>query len=228
VYGSLYIVSTPIGNLDDITCRAIQVLNQVNVIAVEDTRVTKRLLSKYDIKNQMLVYNNFNESKSSKKLIHLLKNGNDVALVSDAGTPCISDPGYSLVNEARKENLNIFSVPGPCALVAALSTSGLPSDSFYFEGFLPKKKGRQTKFKFLANLECSIVIYESPNRIIKTLNDIKLFFGDERIVSVQREITKIYEQAFIGNISEVLKKFIDKKNKGEFVIIIAKESFKYE
>jgi len=226
VYGSLYIVSTPIGNLNDITSRAIEVLKQVNIIAVEDTRVTKRLLSKFDIKNQMIVYNNFNESKISKKLIHLLKDGNDIALVSDAGTPCISDPGYRLVNEARKENLNIFSVPGACALVAALSTSGLPSDSFYFEGFLPKKKGRQTKFKFLSNLECSIIIYESPNRIVKTLKDIKLFLGDKRIVSIQREITKIYEESFIGNISEVLKKISDRKNKGEFVIIIAKEGFK--
>ena len=226
MYGSLYIVSTPIGNLNDITSRAIEVLKQVNIIAVEDTRVTKRLLSKFDIKNQMIVYNNFNESKISKKLIHLLKDGNDIALVSDAGTPCISDPGYRLVNEARKENLNIFSVPGTCALVAALSTSGLPSDSFYFEGFLPKKKGRQTKFKFLSNLECSIIIYESPNRIVKTLKDIKLFLGDKRIVSVHREITKIYEESFIGNISEVLKKISDRKNKGEFVIIIAKEGFK--
>ena len=226
MYGSLYIVSTPIGNLNDITSRAIEVLKQVNIIAVEDTRVTKRLLSKFDIKNQMIVYNNFNESKISKKLIHLLKDGNDIALVSDAGTPCISDPGYRLVNEARKENLNIFSVPGACALVAALSTSGLPSDSFYFEGFLPKKKGRQTKFKFLSNLECSIIIYESPNRVVKTLKDIKLFLGDKRIVSVNREITKIYEESFIGNISEVLKKISDRKNKGEFVIIIAKEGFK--
>lgn len=226
MYGSLYIVSTPIGNLNDITSRAIEVLKQVNIIAVEDTRVTKRLLSKFDIKNQMIVYNNFNESKISKKLIHLLKDGNDIALVSDAGTPCISDPGYRLINEARKENLNIFSVPGACALVAALSTSGLPSDSFYFEGFLPKKKGRQTKFKFLSNLECSIIIYESPNRVVKTLKDIKLFLGDKRIVSVNREITKIYEESFIGNISEVLKKISDRKNKGEFVIIIAKEGFK--
>tara|TARA_B100000900_G_C20509702_1_gene687429 strand:- start:72 stop:755 length:684 start_codon:yes stop_codon:yes gene_type:complete len=226
VYGSLYIVSTPIGNLNDITSRAIEVLKQVNILAVEDTRVTKRLLSKFDIKNQMIVYNNFNESKISKKLIHLLKDGNDIALVSDAGTPCISDPGYRLVSEARKENLNIFSVPGACALVAALSTSGLPSDSFYFEGFLPKKKGRQTKFKFLSSLECSIIIYESPNRVVKTLKDIKLFLGDKRIVSLQREITKIYEESFIGNISEVLNKISDRKNKGEFVIIIAKEGFK--
>ncbi len=226
MYGSLYIVSTPIGNLNDITSRAIEVLKQVNILAVEDTRVTKRLLSKFDIKNQMIVYNNFNESKISKKLIHLLKDGNDIALVSDAGTPCISDPGYRLVSEARKENLNIFSVPGACALVAALSTSGLPSDSFYFEGFLPKKKGRQTKFKFLSSLECSIIIYESPNRVVKTLKDIKLFLGDKRIVSLQREITKIYEESFIGNISEVLNKISDRKNKGEFVIIIAKEGFK--
>ena len=223
--GSLYIVSTPIGNLEDISQRALKVITDVSFLAVEDTRISGRLLKRYNIENKMIVYNNFNETKKHNNIIELIKEGNDVALLSDAGTPCISDPGFRLVNSARKEKINIYSIPGPSAVIAALSTSGLPSDTFYFEGFLPKKKGRQTKFDFLINLDCTIVIYESPKRISKTISDIKEYFGEKRIVSIQREITKMYEEVFTGSVIDAYEKFYDKNNKGEFVIVIANKNF---
>ena len=151
--GNLYIVSTPIGNLNDISNRALEIFSEVKFIAVEDTRVSKRLLNKYNINNQLIIYNTFNESKQCNKIIELLKEGDNIALITDAGTPCISDPGYLLVNACRKKEINVFSIPGASSAIASLSISGLPSDSFYFEGFLPKKKGRQTKFNFLNTLE---------------------------------------------------------------------------
>jgi len=225
VYGNLYIVSTPIGNLSDISNRALEILSKVNFIAVEDTRVSKKLLNKYKINNKMMVYNNFNESKQCDKIINLLDSGNDVALITDAGTPCISDPGYLLVNGCRKKEIDIFSIPGPSSAIAALSISGLPSDSFYFEGFLPKKKGRQTKFNFLNTLDCTIIIFESPKRVLKTLLDIKKYMGGERRVSIHREITKMYEESFWGSIDESIDYFSSKNCKGEFVFIVAKDSY---
>jgi len=225
VYGNLYIVSTPIGNLSDISNRALEILSKVNCIAVEDTRVSKKLLNKYKIDNKMIVYNNFNESKQCDKIINLLDSENDIALITDAGTPCISDPGYLLVNKCRKKGINIFSIPGPSSAIAALSISGLPSDSFYFEGFLPKKKGRQTKFNFLNTLDCTVIIFESPKRILKTLLDIKKYMGGERRISIHREITKMYEEAFWGSIDESIDYFSSKNCKGEFVFIVAKESY---
>ena len=223
--GDLYIVSTPIGNLSDISNRALEILSKVEIVAVEDTRVSKKLLNKYDIDNKMIIYNNFNESKQYNKIINLLESGNDVALISDAGTPCISDPGYLLVNECRKKEINVFSIPGPSSVIAALSISGLPSDSFYFEGFLPKKKGRKTKFEFLNTLDCTIVIFESPKRVLKTLLDISKHIGINRRISIHREITKMYEEVFWGTVNESIDYFSNKNCKGEFVILLAKESY---
>jgi 16S rRNA (cytidine1402-2'-O)-methyltransferase len=225
VAGILYVVATPIGNLGDMTRRAIDVLSDVDVIASEDTRVTRRLLSHFDIENRCVSYHDNNEQYRSEELVKSLIDGNSVALVSDAGTPCISDPGYRVVNLAKKSGIKVVSVPGPSAVTAALSISGLPTDHFFFEGFLPKKKGRQTRFQFLSSLEASIVVYESPMRIIKTLNDISTLMGDTRIVSVCREITKKFEEAFMGTIGDAIAYFSQKNPKGEFVIIIAKNGY---
>ncbi len=223
--GILYVVATPIGNLGDMTRRAIDVLSDVDVIASEDTRVTRRLLSHFDIENRCVSYHDNNEQYRSEELVKSLIDGNSVALVSDAGTPCISDPGYRVVNLAKQSGIEVVSVPGPSAVTAALSISGLPTDHFFFEGFLPKKKGRQTRFQFLSSLEASIVVYESPMRIIKTLNDISTLMGDTRIVSVCREITKKFEEAFMGTIGDAIAYFSQKNPKGEFVIIIAKNGY---
>jgi 16S rRNA (cytidine1402-2'-O)-methyltransferase len=225
VAGILYVVATPIGNLGDMTRRAIDVLSDVDVIASEDTRVTRRLLSHFDIENRCVSYHDNNEQYRSEELVRSLIDGNSVALVSDAGTPCISDPGYRVVNLAKQSGIEVVSVPGPSAVTAALSISGLPTDHFFFEGFLPKKKGRQTRFQFLSSLEASIVVYESPMRIIKTLNDISTLMGDTRIVSVCREITKKFEEAFMGTIGDAIAYFSQKNPKGEFVIIIAKNGY---
>ena len=223
--GVLYVVATPIGNLGDMTRRAVEVLGLVDVIASEDTRVTRRLLTHFDIKNRCLSYHDKNEQYRSEELVNSLIDGNSVALVSDAGTPCISDPGYRIVNLAKQSGIEVVSVPGPSAVTAALSISGLPTDHFFFEGFLPKKKGRQTRFKFLKSLEASVVVYESPMRIIKTLNDISTFMGDIRIVSVCREITKKFEETFMGTIGDAITYFSQKNPKGEFVIVIAKDGY---
>jgi 16S rRNA (cytidine1402-2'-O)-methyltransferase len=170
-------------------------------------------------------YHDKNEQYRSEELVNSLIDGNSVALVSDAGTPCISDPGYRIVNLAKQSGIEVVSVPGPSAVTAALSISGLPTDHFFFEGFLPKKKGRQTRFKFLKSLEASVVVYESPMRIIKTLNDISTFMGDIRIVSVCREITKKFEETFMGTIGDAITYFSQKNPKGEFVIVIAKDGY---
>jgi|TARA_B110000467_G_scaffold83120_1_gene75000 16S rRNA (cytidine1402-2'-O)-methyltransferase len=225
VTGVLYVVATPIGNLGDMTRRAVEVLGLVDVIASEDTRVTRRLLTHFDIENRCVSYHDKNEQYRSEELVNSLIDGNSVALVSDAGTPCISDPGYRIVNLAKQSGIEVVSVPGPSAVTAALSISGLPTDHFFFEGFLPKKKGRQTRFKFLKSLEASVVVYESPMRIIKTLNDISTFMGDIRIVSVCREITKKFEETFMGTIGDAITYFSQKNPKGEFVIVIAKDGY---
>ena len=223
--GILYVVATPIGNLGDMTRRAINVLAEVDLIASEDTRVTRRLLSHFEIENRYISYHEKNEIYRAEELVDSLCVGNSVALVSDAGTPCISDPGYRIVNLAKQSGVEVVSVPGPSAVTAALSISGLPTDHFYFEGFLPKKKGRQTRFIFLSKLEASVVIYESPMRIIKTLNDISGFMGSHRVLSVCREITKKFEEVFMGTVDEAIDYFSQKNAKGEFVIVIAKDGY---
>lgn len=223
--GKLYIVSTPIGNLLDISKRAINILSEVDFVFCEDTRVTKKLFNKYNIVNKLKVFNNINEHYKTNDVINILNDGKDVAIVSDAGTPCISDPGYRVVNAARKNNYDVITIPGPCSVIAALSISGLPTDNFFYQGFLPKKKGRQTKFNELSKIDCSVIIFESPKRVHKTLIDIHKYMGN-RVVSLCRELTKMYEEVIVDKVSHFLDKKELLKLKGEYVIIVAKEDYK--
>jgi 16S rRNA (cytidine1402-2'-O)-methyltransferase len=216
--GNLFVVSTPIGNLNDVTHRAIETLGKVSLIAAEDTRRTKILLNRYEIKTPLSSYNSFNKIKKSKDFIERLKKGNDLALVSDAGTPGISDPHYQLVNAAIEKGVSIYSIPGSSALLAALTVSGLPMDRFIFEGFLPRKKGRTTILENLANERRTIVIFESPNRIEKTLQDLYRFFGDRKI-AITRELTKMYEEVIRGNLEDIST--LTRTWKGEITVVIA-------
>ncbi len=218
--GKLYIVATPIGNLDDITFRAVEVLRQVDIIACEDTRRMKILSEKYGVAKKLVSYYIYNERQRAEDLISELKSNKNVALVSDSGTPGISDPGYVLIKRAIEENIPVVPIPGPTALICALVASGLPMDEFVFVGFLPHKKGRKTKLQRLAQEERTLIIYESPHRILKTLNELLENFGD-RQVAVAKELTKIHEEFFRGKISEVLRKLTPDKIKGEFVIVIS-------
>ena len=223
--GYLYIVSTPIGNLKDISSRALTTLSEVDLIACEDSRISRKLLSHYKIKNKLITYNNFNEINMMKKIYNYLLEDKNIALISDAGTPCISDPGYRLVNMATLNNIKVLSIPGASSVHAALSISGLPTDNFFFQGFLPKKKGRKTKFETLKELECTIILFESPKRIKKTFKDIHFYLGN-RVVSVCKEITKIYEKVYLDDINNIISFFDDVNPKGEYVILIAKEDYK--
>ena len=222
--GKLYVVGTPIGNLDDLTFRAKRILNEVSLIAAEDTRVSQKLLKYYKIKNKLVSYHDYNEVRQSIKLIEMIKEGIDIAIISDAGTPCISDPGYRIVNLAQKENIKVISIPGPSSIIAALSISGVPTDRFYFEGFLPPKKGRKTRFELLATLPVTIVIFESPHKLIKTLNEINDYWGG-RIISICREITKVYEETFFGTILDSIDYYENSKPRGEFVLLVAKKGY---
>ncbi len=215
----LYIVSTPIGNLEDITLRAIRTLKEVDYIAAEDTRHAKILLNKYEIKTQVLSYHSHSSNAKVDHIINLLNDGKTVALISDAGTPGISDPAYTLIRAAIENGITICPIPGPSAVLSALVMSGLPMNQFLYLGFIPLKKGRQTLLKELASEERTIVIYESPHRIQRTLKDLHEYLGD-RNIAVCREITKIYEEAFRGKISEALEYFTKKNPKGEFVLVI--------
>ena len=221
--GTLYIVSTPIGNLDDISFRAVKILKKVDLIAAEDTRITKRILNKFNIGKKCLSYNNYNENIKYTYFISLLNENLNIALVSDAGSPCISDPGYKIVNAARRRGINIVSIPGASSPIAALSISGLPTDKFYFEGFLPKKKGRNKRFNYLNSLDCSIVIFESPHRLKKTLKEIFDKLGN-RVIAVCKELTKIHEKVFFGYLKDVLSEITD-NNKGEYIIIVANKKY---
>ena len=216
----LYIIPTPIGNLEDITIRAIRLLKEVDLVLAEDTRTTKKLFSHYDIKTPLASFHMHNEHKALSKYILRIKNGEIFALVSDAGTPAISDPGFLLVRECVKEGIEVDCLPGATAFVPALVNSGLPNEKFVFEGFLPVKKGRQTRLKLLAEEERTMVFYESPHRIIKTLNQFAEYFGEDRKGSVSREISKIFEETIRGRVFEILRHFDEKKPKGEFVIIV--------
>ena len=224
MFGKLYVVATPIGNLDDLSYRAEYTLKSVSIIAAEDTRTSKKLLNNFNINTKLVAYHNHNEIQQSKSIVKILKNGDSVALISDAGTPCISDPGYRVVNLALRERINVVAIPGPCSLTAALSISGLPTDRFFFEGFLPPKKGRKTRFELFQSLPATIVIFESPHRIIRTLNDIYNHLGD-RVVSVCRELTKMYEEVLLCSISDAINHFTFKKVKGELIILIAKDGY---
>ncbi|MEM6737084.1 MAG: 16S rRNA (cytidine(1402)-2'-O)-methyltransferase [Bacteroidota bacterium] len=217
----LYLVPTPIGNLADITYRAVKVLKEVDLILAEDTRTSGFLLEHYNISTPSQSFHAHNEHKKVQDIIEKLSHGTTIAQISDAGTPCISDPGFLLVREALKHNIEIEALPGPTAFVLALIKSGFPSERFVFEGFLPHKKGRQTRIESWKEEHRTIILYESPHRLLKTLEQCKEILGTERSISVSRELTKKFEETVTGSISEVLTYFFNKKIKGEFVIVLA-------
>jgi 16S rRNA (cytidine1402-2'-O)-methyltransferase len=218
--GKLYIVPTPIGNLDDITIRAQKVLGDVDLILAEDTRKTSILLKHYSIGTKMISHHLHNEHKSLEGIIDKLNSGLNIALVSDAGTPAISDPGFLMVRECLKNEIDVETLPGPVAFIPALVNSGLPSDRFCFEGFLPQKKGRQKRLLQLQEESRTMIFYESPHRLCKALEQFIEIFGINRKVCVSRELTKVYEENVRGDLGEVLKYFKEKAIKGEFVIIL--------
>ncbi|MGB0885785.1 MAG: 16S rRNA (cytidine(1402)-2'-O)-methyltransferase [Chitinophagales bacterium] len=222
--GILYIVPTPIGNLKDITFRAIEVLKDVDFILAEDTRQTKKLLQHYDIDKQMYAHHKFNEHETTKNVINKLKAGENIALVSDGGTPAISDPGFFLARACIDEQIEVQTLPGAVALIPALVNSGLATDKFVFEGFLPHKKGRKTRLEFLAQDPRTVIFYESPHRIIKTLEQIQEHFGEERKVTVSRELTKKFEETLRGTAQELVSHFKQKAPKGEIVLVVEGKS----
>ena len=218
--GILYICGTPIGNLEDITLRALKVLKKVKLIAAEDTRHTKKLLNHYQINTKITSYYEYNKFKKAPHLVEILKNCQDIALVSDAGMPGISDPGYVLVNLALKNNIKIIPVPGVSALITALVVSGLPTDKFVFEGFLPRKiKERKRYFKSIENEERTLIFYETPHRLKRTLKDMLEIWGDRKIV-IARELTKKFEEMIRGNLSQVMTEINTKEIKGEITLVV--------
>jgi 16S rRNA (cytidine1402-2'-O)-methyltransferase len=217
----LYVIPTPIGNLQDITLRALELLKTVDLILAEDTRTSARLLNHYQITKQLTAYHQHNEHQVVQHLVNQMLSGKTMALITDAGTPAISDPGFLLVRACIKEGVKVQCLPGPTAFVPALVNSGLPANSFSFEGFLPLKKGRQTMFKKLALEERTMIFYESPMRLVKTLADFIEYFGPGRFCSVSRELSKIYEENVRGTLQEVHDHFDGKGVKGEIVIVIA-------
>jgi len=217
---SLYLVPTPIGNIKDITYRAVEVLKSVNCILAEDTRTSTKLLKHYDINTKLQSYHMHNEHKIVDSLIEKMQSSITYALITDAGTPGISDPGFLLVREAIKNNIKVESLPGATAFVPALVKSGFPTDKFVFEGFLPHKKGRQTRLKLLAEESRSVVFYESPHRLLKTLHNFAEFFGEDREISVSRELTKLYEETLTDTVSNLIQHFDQKAPRGEIVIIV--------
>lgn len=219
---TLYIIPTPIGNLEDITLRALRLLKEVDLLLAEDTRTTGRLLKHYEISQKMQSYHAHNEHKIVENLVAKMQEGLQVALVSDAGTPAISDPGFLLVRACHEANIRVECLPGATAFVPALVQSGLPSDSFVFEGFLPLKKGRQSKLNTLRDESRTMVFYESPHRLLKCLGQFKEVFGEERQVSVSREISKLHQENITASLAEVEQYFLAKPSiKGEIVIVIA-------
>ena len=224
--GILYIVPTPVGNMEDMTFRAVRILKEVDLVLAEDTRTSGKLLKHYDIRNQLMSHHKFNEHGTSAGIVNRLQAGENVALISDAGTPGISDPGFFLVREAVRAGVEVQCLPGATAFVPALVSSGLPCDRFAFEGFLPQKKGRQTKLESLRDEQRTMVFYESPYRLVKTLLQFAEVFGPERQVSVCREISKIHEESVRGMLEEVISHFKEKEPKGEIVIILAGQDSK--
>lgn len=216
----LYIVPTPVGNLEDMTFRSVRILKEVELILAEDTRTSGFLMKHYGIDTPLRSYHMHNEHKVVDSLVDDLAAGRNMALVTDAGTPGISDPGFLLVREAAKKGIEVQTLPGATAFVPALVNSGLPCDRFTFEGFLPPKKGRQTKFKSLVEETRTMVFYESPHKLIKTLGDFETYFGAERPISVSREISKKFEETIRGTVSEVKAHFEANAPKGEFVVIL--------
>lgn len=219
--GILYIVPTPVGNMEDITLRAIRILKEADLILAEDTRTSGILLKHYDIKNHLMSHHKFNEHGTAAGIVERLKGGQTIALISDAGTPGISDPGFYLIREAIAAGIEVQTLPGATAFVPALVSSGLPDERFCFEGFLPQKKGRKTRLESLADEERTMIFYESPYRVLKTLEQFVEFFGADRQVSCCREISKIHEESVRGTLEEVIAHFKEKEPKGEFVIVLA-------
>ena len=220
VMGILYIVPTPVGNMEDMTSRAVRILKEVDLVLAEDTRTSGILLKHFDIRNQLMSHHKFNEHGTSAGIVGRLLAGENVALISDAGTPGISDPGFFLVREAVRAGVEVQCLPGATAFVPALVSSGLPCDRFAFEGFLPQKKGRQTKIESLKDEPRTMIFYESPYRVVKTLQQFAEAYGGDRQVSVCREISKIHEESVRGTLDEVIAHFKEKEPKGEIVIIL--------
>ena len=220
----LVIVPTPIGNLEDMTMRGISTLKSVDLILAEDTRTSAKLLKYFDISTPMKSYHMHNEHKILKGIIEKLKSGLHIALISDAGTPAISDPGFLLVRACVAEGIALECLPGATAFVPALVNSGLPNDRFVFEGFLPLKKGRQTRLKLLANESRTTVLYVSPHKLQKTLQDIALYFGPERRISISRELSKVYEETRRGSVQSILEHYTKHPAKGEIVVVISAAS----
>ena len=219
--GKLYVIPTPVGNLEDITLRAMRLLKEVDLVLAEDTRTTGILLKHFDIQNKMQSYHKFNEHKSVGQIVEKLNAGQNIALVSDAGTPGISDPGFLIARECAREGIEIECLPGATALIPALVSSGIPSDRFCFEGFLPIKKGRMTRMKELAEEKRTIVLYESPYRVVKTLTQFAEYMGEERYAATCREISKLYEETRRGTLKELIEHFSVNEPKGEFVIVMS-------
>ncbi|MBW6459542.1 MAG: 16S rRNA (cytidine(1402)-2'-O)-methyltransferase [Bacteroidales bacterium] len=219
----LYLIPTPIGNIRDITLRALDVLKEVDLILAEDTRKTGILLKHYDISKKMTAHHQHNEHKAVRGIVDRIQGGVNIALVTDAGTPGISDPGFLLVRECIRAGVEVECLPGPTAFIPALVCSGLPADRFLFEGFLPAKKGRKSRIEELAGFHCTIIIYESTHRLLKTLEELALYFSPERQASISRELTKVYEETVRGTISELSEYYKSHPVKGEFVIILSSE-----
>ncbi|MBO5205150.1 MAG: 16S rRNA (cytidine(1402)-2'-O)-methyltransferase [Prevotella sp.] len=224
--GTLYIVPTPVGNMEDMTMRAVRILKEADLVLAEDTRTSGILLKHFDIQNHLMSHHKFNEHGTSSGIVQRLKGGQTVALISDAGTPAISDPGFYLVREAVKEGIEVQTLPGATAFVPALVSSGLPCDRFCFEGFLPQKKGRQTRLQQLAGELRTMIFYESPYRVVKTLQQFAEVFGADRKVSVCREISKVHEESVRGTIDEVIAHFKETEPRGEIVIVVEGNSSK--
>ena len=219
--GKLYVVPTPVGNLEDMTFRAIRILKEVDLILAEDTRTSGVLLKHFDIKNAMLSHHKFNEHQTVERIVERIKGGEQVALISDAGTPGISDPGFLIVRECVRNGIEVQCLPGATAFVPALVASGLPDERFCFEGFLPQKKGRATRLAQLQDEVRTMVFYESPYRLVKTLTQFAEVFGAERKVAVCREISKVHEESVRGTLAEVIAHFQQSEPKGEIVIVLA-------
>ncbi len=217
----LYLIPTPIGNLEDITLRAIKVLKEVDLILAEDTRTSGKLLKHYEITTPMQSHHMHNEHKTVEHLVKRIQSGETIALISDAGTPAISDPGFLMTRACVEAGIPVDCLPGATAFVPALVNSGLPNDRFVFEGFLPVKKGRQTRLKALAEEARTLIFYESPHKLLKTLGQLQEFFGEDRSVSVSREITKLHEETIRGTLKEVLAYYTSKPPKGEIVLVVA-------
>lgn len=226
--GKLFIVPGPIGNLEDITYRAVKTLNDVDFILAEDTRTSSKLLKHLGISKPSYSYHIYNEHKTVARLLEQFNAGAIAALISDAGTPGIADPGFLLIRECKKEGIDIECLPGPTALIPALVNSGFPSDRFIFEGFLPHKKGRHTKFLELAEESRTMIFYESPHRLLKTLTQMAEYFGSQRSISISRELTKIHEETITSNLLDLIKHFENNKPKGEIVIVVKGKEKKHK